>query len=372
MKRNLNRIFACGLACLFLYSCNQKETAVQPQQVSESATDQRMQLEEAAKVLAMSLQDPSVRVAIKKEAEKMFDGDYDILYSNFANHQLPDGSTFEGKLMAAKSKLAGAGKATENQKLAATDIALLNISVPVHIEQWDANSYVPLVAVNDVVPGSDKIKAFDAQGKLHLLDLNVMPDQPVVVVGLNERMNKDGSMKEFINATPGKMQLEPRQTSPNGRTKWDEYYRADGYFERLNMFRWTNNNALGAAESWAAGAPEVRLYIVAIESNRTIWSGFWKDDRGKFNDAAWYVTETNMFVWNRPTTGNAVAYYWVEEDNEVEWTHSFKAYFLGQEYNLTVKGKSGDFKIGHTEVEFTTTMPHKYSMGTFEFVTYQP
>jgi|GEM_PF-1744230 len=374
MKRNFNRILACGIACLFLYSCNQKETAVQPEQVAVSVNDQRTQLEEAARVLAVSLQDPAVRVAIKKEAEKKFDGDFDVLYRNFAGFQLPDGSTFESKLMAAKLKLDGpsAGKTIESQKLAATSIALFNISVPVHIEQWDANAYTPLVAVNAVVAGSSKIKAFDAQGKMHLLDLDQIPALPVVVVGLNERVNEDGTLKQFIDVTAVSQDVKPRNTSPSGRTQWGEYSRATDYQEKMNMFRWTNNDALGRAESWAAGAPEVRMTVKAISGNQDVWSGFWKDDRGKFNDAAWYVCETPMFFWTLPTLGRGLVYYWVEEDAGVEVTAVISGSFLGQSYSLTAKGKSEDFKIGHTAVDFYTKMPTLYSLGTFEFVTYQP
>lgn len=49
-------------------------------------------------MLAGTLKDQEVRKTLKLEALKQFDGDYDILYKNFANRSFTDGKKFKDKL----------------------------------------------------------------------------------------------------------------------------------------------------------------------------------------------------------------------------------------------------------------------------------
>ncbi len=137
--------------------------------------------EEVARKLAEKMKDPHLREALKVEAGRRFDGDYDILFKNFVS----DGLDGVGSL---KSYLYESGLKTD-------DHPLLNLSIPVHIKKWDTENFEILVAawVNDKIP---YVKAFDSNGKEYLLDQKIEPNMPVLVVGYNERVDESGNLEK--------------------------------------------------------------------------------------------------------------------------------------------------------------------------------
>lgn len=138
------------------------------------------------------------RTLVKDEALRKFDFAYDIMLRPLSKKRLSDiGST-----------RAAMGEATvgdvlndffpSDTKSTGIDIIdslcaaypLLQISVPVHLEDWNPDTYTPTV----VFVGDDfsertslTVGGYDAEGNYVTVDAVNEPDVPVIVIGLNER-----------------------------------------------------------------------------------------------------------------------------------------------------------------------------------------
>ncbi len=77
----------------------------------------------------------------------------------------------------------------------------LQVAVPIHCSEWDTKNYIPLVAFlpfdyNE--ENTESVIAYDAQGNTHILDVNIEPDVPVIVVGRSERVDENGNLIALI------------------------------------------------------------------------------------------------------------------------------------------------------------------------------
>lgn len=126
----------------------------------------------------------NLRQFLKNEALNKFNGDYDILYNYVRDHSVGD-STFRDILESYyhdKSDLV----AIE------TSIPSLTIFVPTLPEDsfsannWDITDDIPLVAIS--LLDSDKTPVISSNSQSYLLDHNVIPGFPVIVIKENERI----------------------------------------------------------------------------------------------------------------------------------------------------------------------------------------
>lgn len=258
-------------------------------------------LEQTALALAKSLKDSNLRVAIKQEALKKFDGDFDILYKNFKGHKI-DGIPVQTKLAMSRIDSHPNAKINVTQSIAAmdsiTNVEKLQIAVPVNCEEWDPNVFTPLVAYipQDFEEGvTEKIKAFDTDGNVHWLDAVVAPDFPVIVVGTNERTDVEGNVNEnlydFSNA------------------------RIAGKGEYMHQINCTN---LSAIEAWALGAPELEYYVAGSRKGAAVEivkGSYYKPSKRKDIDNKWVTLDRFIFTWNRPDYDDYIAVKWVEIDD---------------------------------------------------------
>lgn len=187
---------AALLAALTLFS-----SSVFAQSYTEDPVNQK--LEQLAVSLAASLKDPSVRQLVKNEVGKKFDGDYNALYSSMANQPLTGERTFRQELVRGISAFSGDTRtAAKSLDHLALEFPRLQIAVPANYEKWDAKKTAPLVAY--IPQGVDvdslaALRAFDGNGKLHLLSTAEAPDFPVVVLGMNERTNELGFLEKSLS-----------------------------------------------------------------------------------------------------------------------------------------------------------------------------
>ncbi len=124
-------------------------------------------LDEVAKNLAVSLAQEEFRSFIKTEALRKFDGDYNILYSQIKNSKVA-GKNFRSFVQAG-----------DGSNDIASSVPLLNVAVPVNIENWDTKEFTPLVAVIYSSYDEEKtelVKAYDQNGKVHWLDAKKEPN----------------------------------------------------------------------------------------------------------------------------------------------------------------------------------------------------
>lgn len=282
-----------------------------------------------------------MRVFIKNEALKKFDGDFDILFRN-VKHLSMGGQAFKNHLV---DKSKSSTLTLENIEAISEGMPLLNISVPVNIDKWDAEAFTPLVAVvpNDYDDKSaTKVKAYDADGKIHWLDANSAPDFPVVVVGENERTEiKNGEVvlkyklattsSNKIPAIAAEMIIDPGDGGGGGGGG-STCYRTDGQWEYMNGIIFPGNYLQSHYEDWILGAPEIRISIFKPVENFTklglFLSHFYEPEkRADVNDKwKYFYGSWPLYMWYTADYGNIVIYKMVEEDG-------------GQIVEITVSGQ---------------------------------
>lgn len=335
-------------------------------------------LDEVAKALAKALTDKQMRTFVKAEASKRVDGDYNILYTRVAN-RVVDGQTVAQALSAAQGGSPSAR--TTPIDLLAQDMPLLNVSVPINIKHWDVNQFTPLVAVL-ADDDSKPLKAFDQDGNIHWLDAKKAPNFPVVVVGRSERYTltsmgtvqlKKGLMptdRGDVMTMGDEEQLpddgtgggggggydNPGNEDPNPPT--DPNYCSDMSRLNLSLTGWYSGN-LSAIESWARGAPEIRMRAFAITQNQTKVDVYGDPTRGNLWEPSnrdqvngrWWNLNDYLFNWNVNYYGEEVTFVLQEEDGgnprDVSIPISFKKSGFEASTTITFRVDDGDDYIGY-------------------------
>lgn len=198
-------------AAIILIGCEKNEPSVEVSDINpfEKSIDFNLQeknemLNEYAYILAKSLVDVEMRTKTKEAAQEKFDGDYDILVNTYeAIPLLKKGNQIKDVLIEAKNSKSNLLKSTK-ESMSGSDFLEaikkafpnLQVSVPVHCDEWDTENYIPLVAFLpfDYDEHTAKyITAYDKFGEKHKLSLDVEPTEPVIVVSRSERVDEDGN-----------------------------------------------------------------------------------------------------------------------------------------------------------------------------------
>ncbi len=176
---------------LLLAACGQQATTADPvaaapsnQAPTPAQAQTNAALDTFARQLAVSLTEPGVRSLIAQQTALAFDGDTEALYSSLAA-QSTGTKTFAQAL--------SSGLSAQGLQALATQMPKLNIAV--RGGKWDHAQVTPWVAV--APEGGDEfapVVAYDAQGQAHQLDSHKAPESPVVVVGINERVDETGAL----------------------------------------------------------------------------------------------------------------------------------------------------------------------------------
>lgn len=296
-------------------------------------------LEDVAKSLATTLQDGNVRTFVKTKIGERFDGDEEVLYTAIADTKLADGKMLKQKLAAGYVK-AHAKTNPVDEKTAAEIInkhsALvpkLQFAMPVQFENWNAATHTPLVTympegVEDTKVA--QIKAFDANGNVHMLDAQNEPNYPVMVVSLNERTTTT--------------------ESGAGMTLSHLY----GDQEILDRIKINNDH-----EPWSKGSPEI--FLSYSFGNSTSMNGRFSmehvDDEGK-----WYYVNGSLFYWQQHY-GDVMA-VWLWEDDGGNAITATATYFG---INFSTSVTDGDDALGHNPVSFSDPNNGYYSVGDGEY-----
>jgi hypothetical protein len=146
----------------------------------------------------------SFRNLIKEEALKMFDGDYDVLLSNIVNYRVDPAESLvksAGESYCVRDLLqshykSSSGQAENKSSGSVIDDLIskypyLQISVPVNAEKWVDDTYVPVVTF---IPyefdeaTTTEVTGFTTDGNTIVLDAINTPEDPVIVISMNERI----------------------------------------------------------------------------------------------------------------------------------------------------------------------------------------
>lgn len=158
-----------------------------------------------------------LRERISSEALKQFDGDYDVLLTTISCQTVQvDDAMLKTKTgndeMTVKELLDSYYDSFTETKSANSIIEELQnkypdlqVSVPVHAEEWDPETYIPVVAFrpSDYDDATvETIPGYDSEGNYIDVDAINIPEDPVIVIGLNERIGTgDGMTADTANIT---------------------------------------------------------------------------------------------------------------------------------------------------------------------------
>jgi hypothetical protein len=269
-------------------------------------------LDDAAYTLAISLNDVGIRKMIKEEVGKKFDGDYDVLLKNIADINTSNGNDFistiansyvneQVKKSLKKETTVEAIKNQLNKSMSL--IPTFQIAMPVRFDDWNAETYIPLVGYieyNSINEDPLYINAYDADGNLHQLDALTKPEFPVIILGINERTDEDGNVtykepEETIDITPS--------------------FKSETTSDRVVLKRM---NVLNLEEAWSRGAAEVYMGVLrstGSTSRTTLYENNVSVDRD--DEGVWKNRNWEMFQWS--FSNEYVIIYWYEYDG---WTIS--------------------------------------------------
>lgn len=303
---------------IFLISGCEKEEKLYPEQIDQSfdpeektATEKNKMIENYAFILATSMHDNELRSVIKHEAQVKFDGDYDILTSKLESIAMTrkDIQVKEFLLSSANSKNSPfKSTVTSNMDLADNEffntiqktIPNLQVSVPIHCDEWDAENYIPLVAF---LPSdyderiTDSVVAFDHYGKKQLLSTAEEPAEPVLVVSISERVDQNGTKiglnDEYLEIMPDNNTIQPvtmLKSEPSGPKNLTISHGS----ARTIILQWTDVDDETGYEVWRMLQPnETQFYNLArtvqndngyVNSNIAVGTKVWYKIRAINND----------------------------------------------------------------------------------------
>ena len=317
--RKLVSLVALGALAVPLWGCGSVSEAPASE---EPQTEINTALEALAKDFAKAVADEAVRVQIKTAVEARSTGDTEVLYKDLVT-AVVDGVSFDQKLAQASGSLQTQGMGSVNAL--AASVPNLHVAVPAGLEAWDARNEMPLVTY--VPEGVDdttlaEVRAFDAQGVLHLLDAQVAPDQPVVVLGVNERVDAQGELMPFYTVDEeGK--LAPLAV-PNGP-------RYSGSLEKVEKLYIYDDK-----EPWVKGDPEIWLQVKGATSPQG--APLYQGQFHNVSEKRWAYPNRNLYNWYS-SYGDTVVDFWYESDGGATYTFKVKV-------PVTILGAKVDTEFG--------------------------
>lgn len=382
----------------FFTSCNQE--LLEPQQDLENSEQvlYDSQMSEFAKNLASSLKELEFREFLKTEALKKFDGDYDILWQFVQNENIVVQKMHKRSEPYLKSLL---------QRFPG-----LNVSIPIHAEKWNTNSFTPLVAVIPLNFDEKKMKsirAYDSSGNLHVIDTRNEPNYPVVVVGLNERVTFDIN-GNIINTFQGPISMDDEPlddepcvecddpcidcepigggggTSPGSGIPPCTYPARDNLkYEYLSGMKMVN---IGQWESWVSGAPEIEVRVYVPQGTNfnqlgnIFTANYLEPNKRADIDNKWWNRNDPMFFWDNNVFGQTALISFIEHDPS---PLNIRTITLGGSFGVEIFGvgttidlevvfnlEDLDDVIGHTTINQFACPPEvdsrrHYAIGDFKF-----
>jgi hypothetical protein len=377
-----------------------------------------------AKSVARSVDLEPVRKFLKDEAALRFDGDYDILLQEVRHKPVADLSaagrgtslTFGEVLFGAAPDHAGrtAQGATGQTLLDSLGAMypLMQIAIPElrsqTVEDWDVAKQKPLVAVmpEDYQEGKTKtLRAYDADGRVHMVDAENEPDKLVIVISHNERLiavprgsgppdrgrtNSGCMVPHFSSETHDYFWIyDPACGGMHGTEDWSPGgVGAAAPIVRSNCHRAFDINlheflqgiyfTSGAwqHEWWPSGAPEIDIRLVVpdmatnfrslkVDPNQGLIG--LKPNRRRDIDQRWWPVEKQIFLWDTVHVGEVVAYQFTEADGgPVEKKVKVGGTFVVKKVPIPL---SIEFKVGNrddpmgSEIVNYCSRPHRIIDG---------
>ena len=206
-------VFASLLLVAFV-SCNKQQPQIDIRQENVNERNEyNAQISELAVVLNKALiQSSDFRSTVKIEAEKKFDGDINVLFSDLVKKTIKVETKSGNTQLSIGDYLNGFYNVTKSSSQSIVDslqkaYPLLQVAIPVHSDEWDGST--PLKVAYVPYPFEEQstktIPAICPDGSWVSLDSKSEPNEPVIVLSQNERVSLDS----INNLEPIKPILNP-------------------------------------------------------------------------------------------------------------------------------------------------------------------
>lgn len=349
-------------------------------------------LSDAAKSLAYLLQEQKYRSLIKNQVGKKFDEDYDVLLYHLMKSKLPDGKTLSESVYNLKNgaqqmSISSTSISSQFSKLV-SEIPLIQVAIPVKFKQWDANNYIPKVAILPVdydEATTKTIDAYDYNGEKYEIDAVNPPTEPVIVVSLNERVEVENNnqyyysvdrkpvpenileLKQYSDRTidrPLPIDDDPPVGGGGGGsnspcTSRNPYRINSNYAYLTNV--WIAGHLVGQIEGWPAGDLELDIRVFAIDKNinfNAITEVYSIRNQNLDRHNVQYTWNQSMnlgiLAWDNLRYGQTLNFHFVENDREIFGENSTKEITLGGTYKIDSNSSltaSIKFNIGKMDEE---------------------
>ncbi len=302
-----------------------------------------------AKGIAKLLNDPEIGAYLKEEIGKQFDGDYDALWETLADQEF-----------AKKGKFKNILRKLYNTNIDMIDqfntVPLLQVSAPIHFDKWDVSEPL-LVAYNPITIDDmecEEIVVFDGKGNKFRLNAKDDPEFPVMVIGLNERVNPaTKEVYNFTNNSAGKIASTTKDL-------------------RIGYVRLVNDK-----EPWWKGSPEIYYQFINNSTDfRKNYYSWWKNS-GSNN--YWRHFNKRIMYWHSDTDAQRSIIRWMEHDTG-KWPVTLSLSYSFEVSKILTKTVKVDFNIHDKDDNMgsatfhiddpTSSKDNYYSTGDVKFTIY--
>lgn len=387
MKRNLtySLIF---LSMMGVSSCSNELDQMAPNETKTEVTTKftTSTPQNLAISLAKIVQNEAVRNFIKNEALKQKDGDFDILFAEAIDKEIPDrmlrssntstSNTLRNYLLQEQIVTRTNNTSSSVEELLndiQTNHPLLQISIPnMETAEWEeiisGNSpfLVAFLDENYDDMSGESIVAYDQEGKEHILDGKKAPVEPVIVISESERIisvprsqQNEYSDHEIIYETSECIYFKKQYVAlnPTDGAELENNIdpslslRASSYRASHPTYRdyiWKAKPPTGENyESWAKGRPEISV-IISFYANRLPNKEIRYDDKGWANNNL-RILNSEIIKWEPSELGRYIAYSWREEDGG-DKDKTISITFPSQTISgVSLPSSSFSFKVGNKD-----------------------
>lgn len=154
-------------------------------------------IEKYSTILSYAINNREIRSIIKNSALLKFDDDYDVLAKHFHSITMSDGRKVGQFIDSCYRKYFYTSNIPNGYSFSSDITSIipnLQISVPVHINDWDVANFLPIILSLPADIGDGNVTTLKSyhNGKQDVFDVRSEPNFPVLIVGISERINNNG------------------------------------------------------------------------------------------------------------------------------------------------------------------------------------
>lgn len=285
---------------------------------------------------------------IENDAKTMFDGDYDVLYEKAKNFAVEE-SIKNGRRVSKKTFSDCVEDRLKSKNISRSAAGEMIESVPYFNLFYYSPDYEKEFSADDVlvtyldytIPEEELLDliGYDKNGNIHIISGLEPPEFPVIVLGINERMNYKGDMNVLEPISP-----EERSVSTFDGT----------YVHEESLFYIDYKAKYGAFDPWPRGYPEV--YVIYVIGPDDIRQNYLKVDKpGKYN-----FSGNNVSIINFPENQMWKFFMYDEDLSVSDTTLSVTlTYPVGENGSISVTIPvtigTGDDLMGSTMIDYNHT-----------------